>query len=539
MKISWICAALDSVPENASSSSTMLIKHNPPSAVSLLAGRRRPARSTTKPANTQPAAPISTTSAACLAATGGAIAMEAVQEARQPGPDGRHHDHLHGGADADPDQGAGAGQGEEDVLDRAAGMAALAWQRHRLVVAYQQVHQGQQQPGHADDAKGGLPPPFGGNHASEQNTEHRAKRGCGKKGAQQDTAQSLRKQAGDQRRAHRAIAGLAHADHRARRKQLAVAGRKHAGDGRQAPGGCHHHHALDPAKPVRHQRHRQDTDADDDRDDGNQAAQRLVAQVPFRLNVRKQRHDHLPVDVVEQHECEGHAKGKPGVLLAAQVAVLRFCRDRRRALTARVVCRPSSHPAGLCCADSDSGSGSGSSCLHLGFYAMPQAAVPWRCRGRFLCAAISRLFSPLPVRDQRIAPALISLTLEMHSWTAPGFALDIARQTFIICANQIAFSSPTIKPGRTGSMGAAPAASPSKALISTSTASHANSGSKRQFFEIRQSSRAVLASIPCACFTMSGWTRPACSRPTCGCPKPRWRNCWRHPPRRQMAHRSA
>ena len=156
--------------------------HSSAITCSLGRGRRRPARSTTAPQTTLPTAPASTTSAALMRRLVRRHAVDAVEEARQPGPDRRDDDQLRRAADADPQHGARARQRLDDVR---APRSPASWSRgraaassvHGAVVAHLQVQQRQHQARHADHAEGGLPAPARGDQPAEHHAEHRADRG--------------------------------------------------------------------------------------------------------------------------------------------------------------------------------------------------------------------------------------------------------------------------------------------------------------------------------------------------------------------------
>ena len=104
--ISANCVGADSTAEpvaaKAGISTPSATTHSSAIASSLLRARRAPARSATLPQTTLPTAPHSTTSAALTPAWSGAMPWYAVQEARQPRPDGRDDDQLRGAARGRP-----------------------------------------------------------------------------------------------------------------------------------------------------------------------------------------------------------------------------------------------------------------------------------------------------------------------------------------------------------------------------------------------------------------------------------------------------
>ena len=122
-----------------------------------------------------------------------------------------------------------------------------------------------------------------------------------------------RKEGREQRRADRAVGGLAQSDDAARAQQVPVARRERARDGRQAPDKRHEENALDPAPPVGEERQRNCAERDGDRDDRDEPAQLAVGERPLRLEMRKHRHHDLAIDVIDDHQREQDREYGPRV----------------------------------------------------------------------------------------------------------------------------------------------------------------------------------------------------------------------------------
>src|SRR4029453_5888152 len=77
-------------------------------------------------------------------------------------------------------------------------------------------------------------------------------------------------------------------------------------------------------------RHRNAEYRDGDRDDRDEQTQFLVRQMPFGPHVWEHRKDDLSIDIVDDHQGDGHRVGKPGGFAPEQEAVRALALRRLR-----------------------------------------------------------------------------------------------------------------------------------------------------------------------------------------------------------------